>query len=217
MGGRQRKATSTRPGRFFRRQREPGSTPASRFFRGRRLDRNPLRRASDRVETYVLMALAAVFLVGAPLAAPAAGGWAHATAQRAELAQVASRSLVTAVVIAKPDPPALAQEAFVSTAQARWTAPGGAVITGLVPVRVGTQAGAKLSIWTTRDGQPTTRPLDSNSVASLAVLAAVAGVAALAAALALAGALAHWSLNRRRLAGWDADWQATEPRWTTRA
>jgi hypothetical protein len=34
--------------------------------------------------------------------------------------------------------------------------------------------------------------------------------------LALAGVLAQWSLNRRRLAGWDADWQATGPRWTTR-
>jgi len=45
----------------------------------------------------------------------------------------------------------------------------------------------------------------------------VAAVAALAAVLALAGFLARWWLNRRRLTGWDADWQATEPRWTTRA
>ena len=61
------------------------------------------------------------------------------------------------------------------------------------------------------------QPLNDSQVASLTVLGEITGVAALAAALALAGALARWSLNRRRLAGWDADWQSTGPRWTTRA
>jgi hypothetical protein len=199
------------------RQRKPRSTPADRFVRGRRLDQNPLRRASDRIETLMLLLLVSVFLVAAPFAWSAAGAWAHAMAQRAELAQQASRTQVTAVVVAKPTPPVLSQEAFVSTAKARWTAPGGTVVTGLIPVRVGTEVGARLSVWLARDGQPTTQPLDNSSVASLAVLGAVTGVSALATALALAGALARWSLNRRRLAGWDADWQATEPRWTTRA
>jgi hypothetical protein len=199
------------------RQRKPRSTPAGRFVRGRRLDHNPLRRASDRAETLVLTLLAAVFLVAAPLVAPAAGAWAHTVAQRAELAQQSSRSQVTAVVVAKPVPPVMAQEAFVSAAKARWTAPDGAVVTSLIPVPVGTQAGDKLSVWTTRDGQPTTPPLNGSSVASLTVLGAVTGVVVLAGALALAGAVVRWSLNRRRLAGWDADWQATGPRWTTRA
>ena len=35
--------------------------------------------------------------------------------------------------------------------------------------------------------------------------------------LALAGILARWSLDKRRMDAWDADWQATGPRWTTRA
>jgi hypothetical protein len=77
--------------------------------------------------------------------------------------------------------------------------------------------GANVSVWTTRDGQPTSQPLDDSQVANLTGLVEVAAVAALAAVLALTGFLARWWLNRRRLAGWDADWQATEPRWTTRA
>jgi hypothetical protein len=43
--------------------------------------------------------------------------------------------------------------------------------------------------------------------------AAVSGLAVL---LAVAGWLARPSLDRRRLAGWDADWLATGPRWSPR-
>lgn len=198
-------------------QRRPRSTRAGRFVRGWRLDDNPLRRASDRAETLVLIVLAAMFLVCAPLVAPAAGAWAHASAQRAALAQAASWTEVTAVVVTKPTPPVVGYQDFVSTAQARWTAPNGAVVTNAVPVRVGTKTGEKVSVWTTRDGQPTSPPLSGSQVESLTGLAEFAGVVGLAVTLALPGALARWLLNRRRLAGWDADWQATEPRWTTRA
>jgi hypothetical protein len=34
--------------------------------------------------------------------------------------------------------------------------------------------------------------------------------------LTVAGALALRALNKRRMAAWDADWQATGPHWTTR-
>lgn len=199
------------------RQRKPGSTRAGRLVRGWRLDDNPLRRASDRAETLALIVLAAVFLVCAPLIAPAASAWAHAAAQRAALAQAASWTQVTAVVVAKPTPPVVGYQDYMATAQARWTAPDGAVVTGGIPVPAGTKAGATVSVWTTRDGQLTSAPLTGAQVASLTGLAGFAGVAGLAVALALADALARWLLNRRRLAGWDADWQATEPRWTTRA
>ena len=199
------------------RQRRPRSTRPGRFVRGWRLDDNPLRRASDRAETLVLIVLAALFLVCAPLVAPAAGAWAHAAAQRAALAQAASWTQVTAVVVTKPTSPVVGYEDYVSTAQARWTAPDGAVVTGGIPVPVGTKAGAKVSVWTTRGGQLTSPPLTGAQVASLTGLAEAAGVAGLAVALALAVVLARWVINRRRLAGWDADWQATEPRWTTRA
>jgi hypothetical protein len=158
-----------------------------------------------------------VFLVAAPLAAPACGAWAHAMAQRAELAQAASRYQVAAVVLTVPAPPAAGYASFVSIAQARWTAPDGAVVTSGIPVPGGTAAGARLSVWTTRAGQPAAEPLNGSQVASLTLLGEAAGVTALAIALALAGVLARWTLNRYRLAAWDADWEVTGPRWTTRA
>jgi hypothetical protein len=199
------------------RRRKPKATVAGGLVRGRRLDRNPLRRTSDRIETLVLILLAVVFLAAAPLAAAASGTWAHASAQRAEVAQAASRYPVTAVVLTVAAPQAAGYGSSVSIAQARWTAPDGAAVTRGVLVPVGTAVHARLSIWTTRDGQPAARPLNESQVASTTLLGEAAGVGALAIVLALGGVLARWSLNRRRLAAWDADWAVIGPRWTTRA
>ena len=59
--------------------------------------------------------------------------------------------------------------------------------------------------------------MNDSQAASLVILAEAGGVAGAALALASAGGLARWSFNRRRMAAWDIDWQATGPRWTTRA
>jgi len=199
------------------RQRRPGTTRTGRLVRGRRLDRNPLRRACDRAETLVLLLLAAVFLAGAPLAALAAGGWAHAAAQRAELAQAASRRQVTAVILAAPGKSTVGAWDLASMTQARWTSPAGALVTGQLPVTSGTAASTTVPIWVTGDGQLASHPVSAGQVASAALLGEAAGVAALTLVLGLGAGLARWSLNRRRMADWDNDWRATGPRWTTRA
>ena len=71
----------------------------ARLLRGRRLDRNPLRRASDRAETIVIGALLAAFLAAAPFAAHAAGAWGHDSAARQAQAQRASLVQVTATLL----------------------------------------------------------------------------------------------------------------------
>jgi hypothetical protein len=72
-------------------------------------------------------------------------------------------------------------------------------------------------VWTTQDGQLDSQPIGESQVASLTDLGEIAGAAAVALLLALVGALVRWSLDKRRMAAWDADWQTTGPRWTTRA
>lgn len=196
---------------------EPWAAFASRFVRGRRFDRNPLRRSADRAETIVLALLLVAFLVGAPLAALASGAWAHAMAQRAELAQTASARRVAAVVLTTPAATAVGSWFVASESRARWTAPDGAVVTSEVLVPACTRVGATVPVWTTRDGQLTSQPIGESQVASLADLGEMAGAAAVALLLAIVGFLARRSLDKRRMAAWDADWQATGPRWTTRA
>jgi hypothetical protein len=71
----------TMPGRPRRRMR---------LARALGLDRNPLRRASDRAETWTRIGLLAVFLIAGPIAALGAAGWAShtgASAPRAHAAQ----------------------------------------------------------------------------------------------------------------------------------
>ena len=48
----------------------------ARLARALGLERNPLRRASDRAEAWIRVGLLAVFLIAGPMTALAAGGWA---------------------------------------------------------------------------------------------------------------------------------------------
>ena len=61
----------TRPGR-------PGGL--TRLARALGLDRNPLRRPTDRAEAWIRVGLLAVFLIAGPMAALGAGHWANQTA-----------------------------------------------------------------------------------------------------------------------------------------
>lgn len=192
------------------------ATCLGRFARGRRFDRNPLRRATDRIETAVLAALVIAFLAGAPFAAQAAGAWIHGVAQRTQLSQETSRSQVRAVVLTVATPAATGKE-LADQAQARWRAPDGREVTGEVPVPPGTAVGATIQVWTDRAGNLTTAPLADSQVAEQTVLGQALGVVGTACVLAVAGALALRALNRRRMADWAAEWQVTGPRWTTRA
>lgn len=190
-------------------------TRLGRFVRERRFDRNPLRRATDRIETVVLALLVIAFLAGAPFAALATGAWIHGMAQQEEIAQQASRHEVKAVVLTVTSQPA-GQDEVALEAKARWRAPDGREVTGQVPVPPDTTAGQTVQVWTDEAGDVTTAPLVSSQVADQAALGEVLGVIAVAGMLVLLGELAFWALNKRRMADWDADWHATGPRWTTR-
>lgn len=194
----------------------PRVTRLGRFVRRWRFDRNPLRRATDRVETTVLVLLVTAFLIGAPFAALATGAWVHGLARQAQLDQEASRRQVTAVVLAVAPAPAGAQP-LAMQAQARWTAPNGQVVTHEVPAPSGTVVGAKLQVWSDLTGDFTTAPLLDSQVASQTTAGRALGVIAWVSVLAVAGGVARWTLNKRRMAAWDADWNATGPRWSTRA
>lgn len=213
MGGKQRKPRTPMGGfvlgRFLR----------GRFVLGRRLDRNPLRRTSDRVETVVLLVLTIVFLAAAPFAGQAAGAWARGAAYRVQIAQEASWSQVPAVVLKVTwEPSGVGGYAgYQPEAQARWTAPNGKALTGQIPVTAGTAVGATVRVWVNRDGQLTNPPIQDSQVTGQGHFAEGLSVVTLGVFLIVVGALIHRALDKRRMAAWDADWRATGPRWTTRA
>ena len=153
----------------------------------------------------------------APFAAHAAGSWAYATSAREAQAQRASLHQVPATLLkAAPAWNAYANGGGVPEVDARWRAADGQVRTGEVFVPAGAAAGSTVLVWTNRTGQLTGPPLGPTQLASRAQLAAAAAAGSLAVALIAAGWLARRSLDRRRLAAWDADWLATGPRWSPR-
>ncbi len=189
---------------------------ARRIARGRRLDRNPLRRASDRVETIVVTALLALFLVGAPVAALVAGGWAHSAAQRAERIQQASRQEVSATLLLIPASRASDGPAVVSWAGAlHWVAPDGRAVTTSLAVPIEMLGRERtLPVWSTVQGQLAPPPMNGLQVTALTGLSAVVAAVAATLTLLLSAVGARLVLNRRRMAAWDADWRVTAPRWT---
>jgi hypothetical protein len=198
--------------------RIPGIHWLGRLLRQWRPDRNPLRRRSDRAEAAVLGVLVAVFCVVTPFAAHAAGSWAYAASAREAQEQKAAVHKVTATLLEKAPPwngfagaPGAAPEVH-----ARWRAPDGQPRTGQLYVPDGGPAGGTVTIWTNQAGQLTNPPLQHSQVTDRAQVAWASVVSGLAAVLIAIGWLVHRLFDRRRLAAWDADWLATEPRWSPR-
>lgn len=178
------------------------------------LDRNPLRRATDRAEFAVVALLLVTFLIAAPLTALAAVDWAAASGLRAERAGLHQ---VPAVLLHDAPSPAgsLGLPAPAPLAVARWPGSAGPR-TGMVYALPGARAGSTVLVWTDRSGRLTAAPAGAIDVAGQKFLAAVAAPAVLALLMLPAWLIAAGILDQRRLAAWEADWAATEPQWTRR-
>lgn len=198
----------------MRLRRGPRITRISRLARGRRLDRNPLRRGTDRAETVILAGLLAVFLGGMPFAAQAVATWSNTTSLRQLQAQQATVRQVRATLLQAPVSLGGYAAVLPPQADARWTAPDGHAHTGIITAPAQAKAGSTVLIWTGPSGNPVT-PLQPGQIPEQGELAAAVAVAVLAVPLLLAAWTARRALNRRRLAAWEADWLATGPRWTT--
>jgi hypothetical protein len=180
--------------------------------------RNPLRRACDRAESAIAAVLLAGFLIGAPLIAVACGQWATGAARQAERAERATRHPVTAVLLASTANPAgnAYSGSLLVQARARWTGPDGIIRTGKIAALPGERAGSRLTIWVDASGRPVGQPLQGSDIAAQHTIAALLGPVLLGLVLLGGWALTRRILDRRRMAAWEADWQITGPRWTSR-
>jgi hypothetical protein len=181
------------------------------------IDRNPLRRPTDRAGAWCAATLTAAVLVGAPIVAWRCGEAAYRGAVAARQEQ---ERLVAVPAVLLEDAPS-ADRVYAEDAQpqlwamARWTAPDGTPRSGPVIPPVPAPAGTTIMIWTDavgnqRDRIPVTGP--STSAAGAAVtclLVALAGYAIVFLSV-------RWYLNRRRMNGWQREWRYVEPRWSGR-
>jgi hypothetical protein len=184
---------------------------------GWRWRRNPLRRHSDVVETWMLLIVAVLLFVLTPLVGVAAGLRAHHTAQTLAAAQRAERHPVRALVIGdRPEPLSAVQGERDDPyhAQVRWTEPGKGTRTASARVPAGTRTGDTVTVWFDTRGRCVAPPPDDAAAWQHAVTIGLYAAGGTAAVVLLGHAVERRIALRHRLAEWEREWARTGPRWT---
>ena len=189
----------------------------ARMARWLGLDRNPLRRGTDRVEAALRLVLVFLLVAVIPAAAVAAGRWADRQALRQAQAERAADHQVTAVLLENapatgaPDPYTSVQTAWV---RARWQPPGQPPRAGEVLAVAGARRGSTVRTWIDSSGAVTDPPMDHRVVVGRVVVAAIATCQLSWLVLLAAVLLVRRALDRRRLNAWEAEWRASGPLWS---
>jgi len=184
-----------------------------RLVRGFLPDRNPLRRACDRVETFLLAGLFAAAVVAAPFAAQAASHAAYSGALRAQHAQLAARHQVPAVLTQAAGSTVSGYLGALIPVQATWTSVTGVKRAGQVMATAGSAKGSTVIVWTDAAGNLTNPPLQPSQVTGQGYMAALGAIVGVGAVYLCATVGMRRVLNRRRLAAWAADWAVTARAW----
>ncbi|MGV9452545.1 Rv1733c family protein [Streptomyces sp. NPDC003635] len=173
----------------------------------------PLRRTSDRCESWVRGLLMLLLVLGLPVAAVSAGLAAYESSMHTVQAQSADRHEVTARLTSevKGDP-----EEGKRQAQVRWTDDNGTVRTGTTLVTAGTVKGAAVRVWVDREGTVTSPPMNELTAQTNGWFAGGMAAIGVGAGVYAARAGMRWVLDRRRYAQWDAEWDLVEPLWSAR-
>jgi len=184
-----------------------------RFWRWRR---NPLRRRSDQLEAWIVLAAWTLALLGGLLAALVTQGAIQddLAARRADVHSVSAVLTEDA-----PRIPPVSTYGYSDDkvwAKARWVAADGSMHTGTTRVEPGTALGTRITAWTDHTGRLVLEPAGPTEAwLQTALFSAAAAMGA--GAVVLAGErLVRARLDRRRLAEWDAQWARVGPQWRKR-
>ncbi|MFH8976669.1 hypothetical protein [Streptomyces sp. NPDC017890] len=194
---------------------DPGRQPRPLLWRWRR---NPLRRRTDRLQAWAALGILLAVLVAAPAAMFAVGDTAHRHYRGTAEHEAQTRDHRPAVLVhdapRHPEPGSDEAKKTRYPVKVRFTGPDGRTRTGKTDVEPGLPADSTVLVWVDRAEKITGPPLTAQQIHSRTMgwaLLAFLGVA-------LTGLAAHGVtgllLRRRNLAGWDAAWAATAPRWT---
>ena len=184
----------------------------TRLARRLGLDGNPLRRRGDKTAACLAALLVVVFLIGAPLLSVAAIGWAGRAGPAGQQAGRSWQPVPAAPLLARPVPATVGHP----RAPARWTAPAGWAQAGQLPLSARLAAGHPVPMWATAAGVRASRPLNRWAVVAREAAAAAGAAAALGIVLLCLAWAGHSVLDRRRLAGWEAEWATGDSQWGKR-
>jgi hypothetical protein len=187
----------------------PTTVTRVRLWRWRR---NPLRRHSDVVEAWIVLAgwvlaLAVGVLAGLLAARTSESGFADRQARVHPVAAV-----VTDDAARSPTADSGYGDGRVWAA-VRWTDADGSVHTDRAKVSPGVPAGSRVTVWTNPADRVVPAPLAGSAADLQAALTGVLVGPAAGALVWSAGWLVRGRLIRRRMAEWDAEWKQIGPRW----
>jgi hypothetical protein len=180
---------------------------------------NELRRRSDVVEAWTVLAVTVLLLLGAPLAGLAAGVWAYGNAEARADTLRAERYQVRAEVIGdtrSPVPSVQGGRPVTQRVTVRWTEPEGAVRTVRAAVPADARRGDVVDLWLDSRGRTVQPPPDSSAVWQHSLALGVCGTAGAAAVVLVGHGVVRRTAERHRMAEWERDWARTEPEWTRR-
>ncbi|MEU2034264.1 Rv1733c family protein [Nocardia amamiensis] len=173
------------------------------------LDRNPLRRGEDRLQTGVAALLALVFLVVVPVLAVTVGGTVYRVETAAVQAETARLHQVRATVIETGKAPLYAP---VVPARVSWKdAEGGTHTADYQSTKV-VEPGSTVSIWL-NDGGAIVEPPSSTQAAGKAVLLTAGALLGVSVVLGGSYWLVRRGLDRRRLRRWESEWLVADLTW----
>ena len=182
-------------------------------------DRNPMRRAPDRIQALLRAVLLALLVIGGPITIAYAGHAAYASTARTARAQAMAWHRVPALILRVGPVATLWQRPDTTgpaTLSVRWTTPQGASCTGEIAGRADAAPGRLTAVWIDKAGRLAARPLSRIDVLERVIEVVAVTAAALILLLSAISWAASAVLDRHRLARWEAEWLAVEPQWTGR-
>jgi hypothetical protein len=173
---------------------------------------NPLFRAVDRAEAIAMTVLVCASVVAWLVVAILAGRWAdHET----RLAQQADRGVhaVWATQLESGAEATSATELNMAWVPGEWKLPSGREIHGQLAVALNSKVGQRTQIFVDPQGQQVRPPLDSADVYDQVAFTVFSVTMGFGVLFAVAYGGVRVVFNRRRMAGWQRDWDAVGPTW----
>ncbi|MFI5551446.1 hypothetical protein [Streptomyces sp. NPDC051738] len=175
--------------------------------------RNPLKRRTDVVEAWVLLAAWGLTVLAGVLAGLGTAGTVEQGMARERVEWRPVVALLTEQAPGPTDSRTGTSSGATVWAKVRWSAQDGSPHTGQARVRPGSGVGTPVTVWTDPQGRLVTKPASPTEARSRAAL--VGGLAGLCAASVpfLAGRALRTRLESRRIDQWGYEWARFGPLW----
>lgn len=173
--------------------------------------RNPLRRRSDVLEAWVLLAGCVLALAGGLVAGLAIQGAVERDLDRQRVERVAVTAMLAEDARDKPSADAADDDRIWVTA--RWTASDGSTHTGQAKVPPDAAAGTRVTVWTDQHGVLASKPVSHEEARFQATLVGLLAAGFAGGLVSVGAHAARARLDRRRMDQWAADWARIDTRW----